>query len=240
MARIPPPAPDLPKPRIARDTPAPGVRRALGRNLIRAVVALALVVATVLVVQRRAIPTVQTLVVTATSQAGVGDGGGTSVTANGYVVARTRASVSAKVPGRLAFLGVSEGSFVRQGDVIARLENADYQAQVTQAEANVASARADLLEAEADRDNPAREARPPPHLRPPRRGGPGPRRAGRADRGPPARDGAGESEHSGPRSADSARDGGARGFHRAGHARARRRDCRGRRGRRPPPPSAPR
>ncbi|HLA89726.1 MAG TPA: efflux RND transporter periplasmic adaptor subunit [Gemmatimonadaceae bacterium] len=153
------PAPDLSKLRIARDTPAPGVRRALRRNLILAVVALALVVATVLVVQRRAIPTVQTLVVTATSQAGVGDGGGTSVTANGYVVARTRASVSAKVPGRLAFLGVSEGSFVRQGDVIARLENADYQAQVTQAEANVASARADLLEAEADRDNLAREAR---------------------------------------------------------------------------------
>src|SRR3972149_2105133 len=151
------PAPDLSKLRIARDTPAPGVRRALRRNLILAVVALALVVATVLVVQRRAIPTVQTLVVPATSQAGVGDGGGTSVTANGYVVARTRASVSAKVPGRLAFLGVSEGSFVRQGDVIARLENADYQAQVTQAEANVASARADLLEAEAERDNLARE-----------------------------------------------------------------------------------
>jgi len=31
------------------------------------------------------------------------------VTANGYVVARTKASVSAKIAGRLAFLGVSEG-----------------------------------------------------------------------------------------------------------------------------------
>ena len=31
--------------------------------------------------------------------------GNASVTANGYVVARTRASVSAKMPGRLAYLG---------------------------------------------------------------------------------------------------------------------------------------
>ena len=43
--------------------------------------------------------------------------------ANGYVVARTQASVSAKLPGRLAFLGVSEGSHVQRGQVIAGLEN---------------------------------------------------------------------------------------------------------------------
>jgi RND family efflux transporter MFP subunit len=88
---------------------------------------------------------------------GAAGGGGTAVTANGYVVARTRASVSAKVAGRLAYLGVSEGSFVRRGDVIARLENADYQAQVTQAEANLALARAQVIEATSDRDQRQRE-----------------------------------------------------------------------------------
>ena len=77
-------------------------------------------------------------------------GGATSVTANGYVVARTRASVSSKVAGRLAFLGVSEGSFVRAGALIGRLENADYGAQVSLAEANVASARARVAAVHAE------------------------------------------------------------------------------------------
>src|SRR3712207_7703218 len=48
---------------------------------------------------------------------GAGGSGATSVTANGYVVARTRASVSSKVPGRLAYLGVAEGSYVQRGQV---------------------------------------------------------------------------------------------------------------------------
>src|SRR2546428_423007 len=85
--------------------------------------------------------------------------GGAAVTANGYVVARTRASVSAKVAGRLEWLGVSEGSRIEKGEVIARLENADYVAQVTQAEAALATARAQLAEAEADRDQAIRDAK---------------------------------------------------------------------------------
>src|SRR5439155_1609947 len=93
--------------------------------------------------------------------AAAGTAGGceaTAVTANGYVVARTRASVSSKVPGRLAYLAVSEGSDVKSGDVIARLDNADYEAQVTQAQAGVANARAQLIEAQAERDQLQREA----------------------------------------------------------------------------------
>jgi HlyD family secretion protein len=73
-------------------------------------------------------------------------------------VARTKASVSAKTAGRLAFLGVSEGSFVRQGDVIARLDNADLQAAQAQAEANVAAAEASFIEAGSDRDQLVRDA----------------------------------------------------------------------------------
>jgi RND family efflux transporter MFP subunit len=96
--------------------------------------------------------------VVAAASGGGTPGGGTSVTANGYVVARTRAAVSAKVAGRLASLGVSEGSRVRRGEVIARLENADYQAQVAQAQATEAAARADLIEAETERDQLRREA----------------------------------------------------------------------------------
>jgi len=73
-------------------------------------------------------------------------------------VARTKASVSAKTAGRLAFLGVSEGSYVKRGSVIARLDNADLQAAVSQAQANVASADASVIEATSDRDQLEREA----------------------------------------------------------------------------------
>ncbi|HEU5262887.1 MAG TPA: efflux RND transporter periplasmic adaptor subunit [Gemmatimonadales bacterium] len=153
---------DLSRLRIDRDAPSPALRRALRRNVLLAVAAVVIIGVAVVVARRGSGVPVQAVVATALD-AGPGGGGSgagaTAVTANGYVVARTRASVSAKVAGRLAYLGVSEGSYVRRGEVIARLENADYQAQVSQAEANVASARAQLIEAEADRDQLQREAR---------------------------------------------------------------------------------
>lgn len=154
---------DLSKLRIDRNAPggnAP-VRRALARNLILFVVAVAVVVVTLMVVRARSIPTVQVVTASATTAGGSqggGAGGATAVTANGYVVARTKASVSAKIPGRLAALNVSEGSFVRRGEVIAQLDNADYQAAVAEAQANLASSDASIIEARADDVQLARDA----------------------------------------------------------------------------------
>src|SRR5258705_4534715 len=150
---------DLSKLRINRDAPPAPVRKALTRNLLIFGVALVGVAATAFIVRVRAVPTVQ--VVTATAATGAGGGpaaGATSVTANGYVVARTKASVSAKTAGRLAYLGGSEGSYVRRGNVIARLDNADFQAAVAQALANVPSADASVIEASSDRNKLARAA----------------------------------------------------------------------------------
>ena len=45
------------------------------------------------------------------------------LTASGYVVARRKAVVSAKIQGRLSALRVEEGSVVREGEVLARLES---------------------------------------------------------------------------------------------------------------------
>ncbi len=148
-----PPQPDLGKLRINRDAPPPNLRRALRRNLALGLVSLILVIGGYLVFRRGSAVPVQTVVATPISAGGgAGSQAGTaSVTANGYVVARTRASVSAKLPGRIAELRVSEGSRLRKGEIIASLENADYQAQLAQAEAALASARADLLDAEAER-----------------------------------------------------------------------------------------
>ncbi|MGH7522571.1 MAG: efflux RND transporter periplasmic adaptor subunit, partial [Gemmatimonadales bacterium] len=156
-----PPAADLSKLRINRDDPPPAVKRALGRVLWITGAAV-LVFLVVFLVGRRggAIP-VQVATATAAGggegAAGGGGGGAVAVVANGYVVARTKAAVSAKIPGRLAMLNVSEGSRVEKGAIIARLDNADYTAAVGQAEAELASAKATLIETRSDRDQAQRE-----------------------------------------------------------------------------------
>jgi RND family efflux transporter MFP subunit len=155
-----PPAADLSKLRINRDDPPPAVRRAFSRVVYLAGAAV-LIIAAVLVIGRRgaAVP-VQVVTVTTAAEGGDGaarGGGSVAVVANGYVVARTKAAVSAKIPGRLAVLNVSEGSRVNKGDVIARLDNADYAAAVGEAEATLASAKATLIETQSDRDQLQRE-----------------------------------------------------------------------------------
>lgn len=68
------------------------------------------------------------------------------LTASGYVVARRKAVVSAKIQGRLSELRVEEASQVREGDILARLESSDYEAAVQVAQAQVQRAEADLAE----------------------------------------------------------------------------------------------
>ena len=96
--------PDLSKLRINRDSPPPGLRRAFRRNLALGFAALAIGIAVLIVLGRgRAVP-VQVAVAEATTAGGTAAGGSASVTANGYVVARTRASVSAKLAGRIGLI----------------------------------------------------------------------------------------------------------------------------------------
>lgn len=76
--------------------------------------------------------------------------GATVLNATGYVVAQRKASVGSKANGRLVWLGVREGSKVKAGEILARLESADVEAQAGQAEANVGVARAGLVQAEAE------------------------------------------------------------------------------------------
>jgi RND family efflux transporter MFP subunit len=71
------------------------------------------------------------------------------LTASGYVVARRKAVVSAKIQGRLSDLRVEEGSRVAEGEVIARLESADYEASVGRARARVEAVRAQIASADA-------------------------------------------------------------------------------------------
>jgi RND family efflux transporter MFP subunit len=86
-----------------------------------------------------------------TTQASVqnsgGPGGGTPIlTASGYLVARKQSVISSKIQGRLSELRVEEGSVVRGGEVIARLEDADSVAAIAKAKADIEYAKADLAE----------------------------------------------------------------------------------------------
>ena len=69
---------------------------------------------------------------------------GETVTVNGNLAAYDQTTVSVKVPGRLQTIGVDLGSVVRKGQVIAQLEQQDYQLRVQQAEASLSQARARL------------------------------------------------------------------------------------------------
>jgi HlyD family secretion protein len=70
--------------------------------------------------------------------------------ATGYVVAQRKAAVASKATGRLEWLGVREGSVVKGGEVIARLENRDVTAQMEQAAANIKVAEANLQQGQAE------------------------------------------------------------------------------------------
>ncbi|MEO1698281.1 MAG: efflux RND transporter periplasmic adaptor subunit [Planctomycetota bacterium] len=64
-----------------------------------------------------------------------------ATSANGYVVARRRAALSADTPGRIVELNVEEGSVVSAGDVVARLYADEAEAAVRGAEADLAASR---------------------------------------------------------------------------------------------------
>ncbi len=89
---------------------------------------------------------------------GNGGGGNASVLdATGYVVARRMATVSAKITGKVREVLIEEGQRVEEGDVMARLDPVDADAQrtlsasqVAAAESQIAGTQAQLREAEAN------------------------------------------------------------------------------------------
>jgi RND family efflux transporter MFP subunit len=74
----------------------------------------------------------------------------TVLNATGRVVAWRKAAISTKATGRLEWLGVQEGSRVKSGEVIARLESLDVAAARDSAQALVSAAKANLEQGEAE------------------------------------------------------------------------------------------
>jgi len=77
----------------------------------------------------------------------------TLLNASGYVVAQRKAAVASKITGRLVFLGVEEGSRVKKGEVVARLENDDAKAALERAMADVKVSRFNIEQSQAELDD---------------------------------------------------------------------------------------
>jgi RND family efflux transporter MFP subunit len=133
-----PPA-DLSSLRIRREPESPrGSRRWLLLGAVLAVAAGAAVFfATGRTLAPRKVETVTASVVT--------EGQATTLlTATGYVEAERKADLSPKITSRITELNVTEGSRVRKGQVIARLDHTDIDAQLADAGAAWKNARVEL------------------------------------------------------------------------------------------------
>jgi HlyD family secretion protein len=134
--------------RILR-TPQPEAKKrsAVTWLTIAAVVAIGAVTGIVLYLLHSRAPVVQVTRVMA-AQSPAGEDNAVVLNATGYIIAHHQIQVASKVSGKVAWIGVDEGSEVKKGEVLVRLENTEYRAQVEQAKGNLANLQAKLLELE--------------------------------------------------------------------------------------------
>lgn len=71
------------------------------------------------------------------------------LTASGYVTPRHRVSLSPQVMGQVVWVGIEKGQHVKKDEVLVRLDDEEYQAQLAEAEARVAAAESRVRNLEA-------------------------------------------------------------------------------------------
>jgi HlyD family secretion protein len=77
---------------------------------------------------------------------GAASGDQTVLTATGYIIAAHKIEVASKVNGRVASIGVDKGDKVSAGQILVRLEDDEYKAQVLQQQGALANLQAKLAE----------------------------------------------------------------------------------------------
>ncbi|MCC6585730.1 MAG: efflux RND transporter periplasmic adaptor subunit [Bryobacterales bacterium] len=82
----------------------------------------------------------------ATAGAAGASAGSVTLNATGYIIAHHKIQVASKVVGKVAWIGVEKGDRVKQGQVIVRLEDDEYRAQLQQAKGQLLSLEARLQE----------------------------------------------------------------------------------------------
>jgi HlyD family secretion protein len=80
-----------------------------------------------------------------------------AVTASGKIEPETKVDVSADVTGRILKIAVKEGDVVRKGQFLIQIDPAQFEGAVKRNEALLSSTQASLLQAQANRDQTARQ-----------------------------------------------------------------------------------
>jgi HlyD family secretion protein len=143
--------PDLKSLRIQRGVetgPAaePPSSRWSSRWIVTGVVILVVLgVASMLWKRASAAPVVETIRVLSSQVTGGRD---VVLNATGYIVAAHKIEVAAKVVGKVAWIGVEKGDRVKEGQVLVRLEDDEYRAQLQQTRGQLENLQARLAELE--------------------------------------------------------------------------------------------
>jgi RND family efflux transporter MFP subunit len=120
--------------------------------LVALIVVVGLVVGAGSVLRSRK-PEVEVVAATAPSVAGAA----TLLNASGYVTPRNRASVAAKITGKVVTVYVDEGTIVKQGQVLAQLDDSDYRVSMASTKADRDATLALIPDLEVQLGNAERE-----------------------------------------------------------------------------------
>ena len=120
-----------------------------GRGALIVVVLMLLAVGAGVVYWARREPVTEIRTAEAAVRTGAAGAANAVLNASGYVTARRRATVSSKVTGKVMEIFVEEGKAVRQGQVLARLDDSQLRAMLNVDEAQLNAARRATTENEA-------------------------------------------------------------------------------------------
>ncbi len=133
--------------RIDRTSPRSQEPKAIGKLIVIAVVVALAAIGAVLAFRKlnAATPVQVMRVESPVSASSAGEQ--VILTATGYIIAAHKIEVASKVNGRVAWIGVDKGDKVKAGQVLVRLEDDEYRAQVVQQQGQLANLQAKLQEA---------------------------------------------------------------------------------------------
>ena len=120
-----------------------------GRGALVVVVILLLAVVAGVIYWTRREPVLEIRTAEAAVRSGAAGAANSILSGSGYVTARRRATVSSKVTGKVMEIFIEEGKAVRQGQVLARLDDSQLRAMLNVDEAQLNAARRATTENEA-------------------------------------------------------------------------------------------
>jgi HlyD family secretion protein len=88
----------------------------------------------------------------AADSASTPDTNGLVLTVNGYIINRERIELSPRFMGTVTWIGVKKGDEVTNGQVVVRLDDAEYKARLHEVEGRLATAKANVRRAKLDYD----------------------------------------------------------------------------------------